>query len=504
MAERIRNNVMKALNYTKRNKYPNVNLYYTTMSSRVKRTSSKFVNLILFALFLCFSASAASPYENVAVYEVKAQRLNLRAAPSRDADVVSVCTQGTRLEGKALSGSSWMIVFINGRTAYAHSDYLQFLHYSSDSKGGRESRKELRSRGGVRLGLGGWLLLIFIGLPFLRGVLGALWEILLDIVGEVGLFYVIFYVGFLPFRVLNWLQIFLHKPWRYFQRYSWPSENSKPYLRVVNVICMVPLYVVLTPLRFLNAVAFNLLIRPLSEYWSYLGEVLNPSDSHEGSGDVLKWIYMLPYRILKYPVYHGALTILECVVMTVVDTVYPAVTLYHGTSSRAADAIVICPDRNRDLKFYSGWDDGVWKVGGGNYAGDGIYFAPRSSTSRHYARSNTDPVLIICRVSLGRVLPLSLAPYSVYSKAGYPDAHSVTSYGLNNGYTSIEWWRGDTGWWEYCLLDWQNKYNESWRIRPISVMSLDSHFFKRIDGGSRHWLFDRMVLKDLSDSIFGG
>jgi len=75
---------------------------------------------------------------------------------------------------------------------------------------------------------------------------------------------------------------------------------------------------------------------------------------------------------------------------------------------------------------------------------------------------------------------------------------------LNNGYTSIEWWRGDTGWWEYCLLDWQNKYNESWRIRPISVMSLDSHFFKRIDGGSRHWLFDRMVLKDLSDSIFGG
>jgi len=43
MAERIRNNVMKALDYTKRNKYPNVNLYYTTMSSRVKRTSSKFV-----------------------------------------------------------------------------------------------------------------------------------------------------------------------------------------------------------------------------------------------------------------------------------------------------------------------------------------------------------------------------------------------------------------------------------------------------------------------------
>lgn len=43
MAERIRNNVMKALNHTKINKYPNVNLYYTTMSSRVRRTSGRFV-----------------------------------------------------------------------------------------------------------------------------------------------------------------------------------------------------------------------------------------------------------------------------------------------------------------------------------------------------------------------------------------------------------------------------------------------------------------------------
>lgn len=36
------------------------------------------------------------------------------------------------------------------------------------------------------------------------------------------------------------------------------------------------------------------------------------------------------------------------------------------------------------------------------------------------------------------------------------------------------------------FLDWQNKYNDSWRIRPIMVLNPRSYFFKRTDGGSRH------------------
>ena len=177
--------------------------------------------------------------------------------------------------------------------------------------------------------------------------------------------------------------------------------------------------------------------------------------------------------------------------------------MYHGTSHEAADAIVQSPTRTPFNREVATRLHGVWNVGGGNYAGDGIYFAPRTSTAMHYARSNRYPVVIICRVTFGRILPLSLSPGYVYNSAGYPAAHNVTSYGLKNGYKAIEWWRKDRGWWEYCLLDWQNKYNESWRIRPIMVLDPQSYFFKRTDGGSRHWLFDKMILKDLKTTLLG-
>ena len=243
-----------------------------------------------------------------------------------------------------------------------------------------------------------------------------------------------------------------------------------------------------------------MILRVVSEFWNYLCEVIDPTGYEEGDRNFGEWIIYFPLRLLKYPIYHGLLTIIECAVFTVVDTIYPAITLYHGTSAVAADAIIICPNRV-DKGYNHRWTDGVWNVGGGNYAGDGIYFAPRLSTSRHYARYNYRQVIILCRVSLGRILPLSLAPWHVYSQAGHPNAHGVTKYGLNNGFTCIEWWRGDSRWWEYCLLDWQNKYNESWRIRPVMVLNLESHFFKRIAGGSRHWLFDSQVIDDLDQTL---
>lgn len=347
-----------------------------------------------------------------------------------------------------------------------------------------------------------FLLLCFL-LPIAKALIGVLFRKLVEVIDTYGLIVVTLYLVFLPFKLLNSLQMFLQKPWRYFQRYNRAPDKIKKALRVLNVIGMVPLYIVLTPLRFVNAVAYNLVLRFLAELWSYICEVFSPCDTHEGYGSFWKWILMLPYRILKYPVYHGMITILEGLIFTVADTFYPTVTLYHGTTSEAAEAILRCPTRNRTMKFICGWTDGVWNVGDGNYAGDGIYFAPHSDTALHYASSKRDPVLILCRVSLGRILPMSLAPDEVYRSAGFSNAHKVTAYGLKNGYTSVEWWRHDCSWWEYCLLDWQNKYNESWRIRPISVIHLKTRFFMRVDGGSRHWLFDKLVLNDLAATLSG-
>lgn len=354
--------------------------------------------------------------------------------------------------------------------------------------------------------IGTFLLLCFV-VPFLwgllKGLVGALFELLLDLVSEFGIFYIIFFIGFLPFRILNWLQTFLHCPWRMFMKTPPSNENAREGLLVLHTIAKIPLYLALTPLRFANAVAFNLILRPIYEFWNYLSEVLVPSDYEEGDRNFGEWLMYLPLRIVKYPVYHGALTIIECVLFTVVDTIFPTVTMYHGTSSQAAAAIIQSPTRTPYTRAVACRSSGVWNVGGGNYAGDGIYFAPRASTAMHYARSNYSPVVIICRVTLGSLLPLSLSPNYVYYSAGYPNAHNVTSYGLKNGYKAIEWWRSDRKWWEYCLLDWQNKYNESWRIRPIMVLNPRSYFFKRTDGGSRHWFFDKMILGDIGNTIFG-
>lgn len=73
--------------------------------------------------------------------------------------------------------------------------------------------------------------------------------------------------------------------------------------------------------------------------------------------------------------------------------------------------------------------------------------------------------------------------------------------GLENHFVTGEWWRSDECWWEYCMYDWQNRYNFSWRIRPLYVISLDDRNIQRIHGGMCHWLFRRMVIRDIVDSI---
>lgn len=459
--------------------------------------------LLLCSIFPAFSDNDGSK----TMYEVTASTLNVRQGPTTGSAVIGVLHRGAKVEGEVYNGV-WVRIYYNGQKGYIHSDYARPVsrYVSAPVK----AKKSLRER--LKPGPFATFLFVIIGVPFIIGIIQGLISVIfqlisggflliLDTIRTFGLFYILFFIAFLPFRILNRIQIFLHKPWRFLQKYSWPADGVKPFLRVLNIAAMVPLYIVLTPLRFVNAVAFNLILRPLSEMWNYICEVFAPTAPEEGEEGFWKWIIFLPVRIIKYPIVHGLITIVECIIFTVVDTLYPAVTLYHGTSGTAAESIIISPTRTKFYQEYCGRTDGVWNVGSGNYAGDGIYFAPRASTSLHYARNCGDPVLIICRVSLGRILPLSLAPDEVFAAAGHPDAHNVTQYGLDNGYHSIEWWRSDCRWWEYCMLDWQNKYNESWRIRPIMVMNVNSYFFKRIPGGARHWLFDTDILQDLSDSF---
>lgn len=331
-----------------------------------------------------------------------------------------------------------------------------------------------------------WILLALGGLYLLRIILRYSVSFLSHV------FYVFFRVFCFPFNFLNGLQRHLSKPWRIFYKNHHGSDGFNKFMRGFWNILKIPLYFLLAPLRLVNAIFYNIVVHVSFEFFNYLAEILDPTSRIEGGANFITWLLMVPWRLVKYP-WHFLLTLVESCVWTAVDTIVPALTLYHGTDQAASESITQSPGRLQTSDSYMG----IWNVGGGNFAGNGIYFAPIRSTSEHYARNNSRQALIVCRVSLGKVLDLGMAPKHVFRECGSADALGVTRWGLDHGFTTGEWWRPDEGWWEYCMYDWQNRYNNSWRIRPLYVEDLSESRVQRIHGGMVHWLFRSMVIKDI-------
>lgn len=324
-----------------------------------------------------------------------------------------------------------------------------------------------------------------------------------------GIFRVIFlgayYIISFPIYFLNRLEHFLVSPWRYFFKKNWPSDSSKPTWRVVTEVITVVMYVVTTPLRLANAIIYNIFIHCVTGIYDLLLEVLAPSDYKEGGEGVWTWVYMLPWRFLKYAVWHVFLLLLESAIWTVVDIFIPARTFYHGTTLNAGEAITSDPHRNRYMQNTSEWSSGTFLASSDpncSWAGRGVYFAIQRSLAMAYSAGNRsgiggDAVMIACRVSMGRVISYSLMPDYAYNQAGGGGRHDeINKFADANGYTMGEWYNY-RGVWEYCLFDWQNRYNHPWRIRPIYMLNLRTGRAQHVTGGMQHWLFDKAVLEDL-------
>lgn len=324
-----------------------------------------------------------------------------------------------------------------------------------------------------------------------------------------GIFRVIFlgayYIISFPIYFLNRLEHFLVSPWRYLFMKNWASDSSKPTWRVVTEVITVVMYIATTPLRFANAVIYNIFIHCITGIYDLLLEVLAPSDYKEGGEGVWTWIYMLPWRFLKYAVWHVFLLLLESAIWTVVDIIIPARTFYHGTNLNAGNAITGDPHRNRYMQNTSEWSSGTFLASSDpncSWAGRGVYFAIQRRLALNYSGSNRsgiggDAVMIACRVSMGRVISYALMPNHVYRQAGGGGKHDeINKFADANGYTAGEWYN-DRGVWEYCLFDWQNRYNHPWRIRPIYMLNLRTGRAQHVTGGMQHWLFDKDVLEDI-------
>ena len=449
-------------------------------------TLRSFITALL--ILCCIEVCAATEHSLPAIYTTTTD-LNFRNGPGKSYSKVTTLPRGSEVKVTNFTYNNWAIVEMSGNTtAYCSANYLQYAGPVPAPQA--EAPRKAKSHGLVPTIIGwAWTAILWvIGIIVVRKLM--LW--CASIISVVA--YKVYWVACLPFYFMNWLQRYASKPWRLFFKFNSGNDSRNQELRQIFEWVKIPLYIALTLLRFVNAVYYNLVVHCSFESLNYALEVLYPSHYREGGDDNwINWLIWLPWRIIKYPMWHGSLTFIESGIWTVVDTFIPALTLFHGTDTTASESIT----QSRGRVGNNSWRTEVWNVGGGNFAGNGIYFAPARSTALHYSAGS----LIVCRVSLGRVIDLGLAPYNIFRQCGHADALGATRWGLNNGYTTGEWWRADCHWWEYCMYDWKNRYNHSWRIRPLYVLSIDDEMLQRIPGGMHHWLFRKMVINDIIDSF---
>lgn len=449
------------------------------------------IYIVLFVIItLCCLPSISAMADSISV--VTTARLNMRSRPSTKGRIIYVIPKGDTIRAASVAEDGWYAASCKGKNGYVSAKYVLPVQIEEH----REIPKKDYSFWEKAFG---FLINVVLGCIGIGIVLFILYYVFLFLAGMLGflswLFTIAFRISTIPLLITNNVQRILEKPWIWFYKSNGGNDGRNEFARRFWDIVKIPLYIGLTPLRFVNAVAYNLCIHVPFEMFNYVIEVLFPGHKSEGRGNIFKWLLFIPWRIVKYPLWHGLLTFVESLVWTIIDTFVPALTLYHGTSMGSAESIVRSPDRytGDNLK-----NVGVWCVGTGNYAGDGIYFAPSRRTAEHYSGGGS---LIVCRVSPGTTLDLGMAPFHVFAQCGHPNAHGVTAWALKNGFTTGLWWRDDCDWWEYCMYDWKNRYNYSWRIRPLYVICLENGLIQRIPGGMSHWLFRDLVVKDILSGI---
>lgn len=437
--------------------------------------------------------------------------LNVRSNPSKNASRLGLLPKGETITVEyttAKGDELWGAVTFGNKRGYVAMRYVQYVS-SLDTALNTTSHRWFRDATAFFDSIWEWARWILLGLAICFGIYLLLrWVNNSDSIDSESsltkLFLRLYYFFSFPIYWLNQLEHFLIEPWRYFFRTDWVSDKMKPVLRVVLEVLSVALYIAITPLRLFNAIVYNIIIHCFTGVYDLVFEVFIPCDSKEGAGSVGRWILLFPWRVLKYLAFHGTLTVIESVLWTAVDIFIPARTLYHGTDLKACEAIIRDPFRNKHLKKTSDWTTGTFLASTSpncSWAGRGVYFAINRKLASGYSdragECGRAPVMIACRVSMGRVVNYTLSPSRVYRHAGYGGNHNeLNKFGDKYGYTTGEWYNNRHHW-EYCLFDWQNRYNHPWRIRPIYVLNFRTGCAQHIKGGVQHWLFDRAVLTDI-------
>lgn len=297
--------------------------------------------------------------------------LNVRTTGSTKGRVIETLPSGTRVQVQRVTFDGWAEIDYYGGLAYCSAKYLMYWEAVTPTPSTDTGNKNHRSGFLSNISSRSIWESIF-SIAIICVILAVLRKVLITILGLISIFfYRIYHLISFPFYCLNWLQRRLAKPWMQSYKRNTRSDRENAKLREELEMWKIPL-----------------------------------------------WLILLPWRFIKYVIWHGSLTFIESSIWTAIDTFVPTLTAYHGTTCAAAEGICQGPGRVESKN----WLSAVWNVGGGNYAGNGIYFAPVRSTAYHYASGS----LIVCRVSFGRTLDLGLAPRCIYDLCGKPNALGVT------------------------------------------------------------------------------
>lgn len=285
------------------------------------------------------------------------------------------------------------------------------------------------------------------------------------------------------FFLINRIQFALYNPLKLFMQYDPRVVSQIGYvLYLISVFTLIsPVYwlvvhIFTIPIRLVNSFYFNFLFCIFSICDSIL-ELIHPQVKGFrfliGSSYFWRWIWTFPFRFVIFLLRSlGALFI--SMYLYALEVVFPTVSMYHGTQFNEHATKIV--------------QEGKWLVGSGDFAGSGIYFGLQRRIAEHYAStSGEEPAVIVARVTLtfGRnALTMRKNLRRLFCQGG---TGQDISRGLIFPWKSVEHWRYDCQWFEYCIVQpgKSGRYIQTWRIRPIVVLKDGKP--TRIWGGITLW-----------------
>ena len=265
-----------------------------------------------------------------------------------------------------------------------------------------------------------------------------------------------------PFLFTNRLQWLLAQPFRRAMRNPrsrWPRRWFL-ILMPFTFLCRLIMYIILIPLRFLNAVYFDIILFLPITIRNGLMDLFIPGYSPKSRWRYTpRWLLLFPWRLLRLT-WKLAVSVLQSAAMTAFDLVWHTLTLFHGTTKQVAGNVA---------------HTGVWSAGSGDHAGTGVYFGLEERVARHYSKSaarsrSGEPCVIVARVTLTPCRPAATLPRKLRQAIGH-DGDSISS-DISHLWASLEYWRSDMNWYEFCIIQKsKHGFTRLWRVRPICLLS---------------------------------